>query len=362
MSELTALEKHACPACGAKAEWNPGKQRLVCPYCGTEAPAEVDPETGGIVEHDLVRALREVSDAERGWQTATRSVRCRSCKAVSVFDPERVAQNCDFCGSPQLVDYEEARAPIRPESLLPFRVTEERVREDLRRWLKSRWFAPNRLKSAALVDTVHGVYLPYWTFDADARCPWTAEAGYYYYVTETVRGPDGKTRTRQVRKVRWEAAAGQIDHTFDDVLVAGTVGVDRKLLQRVEPFPTAELVPYDTSFLSGFVVEHYQVVLFDAQEEARKKMHSALRGMASSRVPGDTQRNLRIRPVYSGRTFKLTLVPVWLLVYDFGSRSFQTVVNGVTGEIAGRYPMSAWKILFAVLFAILVVVILLYAR
>ena len=24
-----ALEKHPCPACGAQAEWNPGKQKLV---------------------------------------------------------------------------------------------------------------------------------------------------------------------------------------------------------------------------------------------------------------------------------------------------------------------------------------------
>ena len=95
---------------------------------------------------------------------------------------------CQFCGSPSLVPYEEIKAPIRPQSLLPFRVADTAVREQIRRWYKSKWLAPNALRSRALVDTVKGVYIPYWTFDAQAVCPWDAEAGHYYYTTETYRG------------------------------------------------------------------------------------------------------------------------------------------------------------------------------
>ena len=53
-------------------------------------------------------------------------VQCRSCKAVSAFAAERVGQRCEFCGSPALVPYEDTRAPIRPQSLLPFKVSEAR--------------------------------------------------------------------------------------------------------------------------------------------------------------------------------------------------------------------------------------------
>ena len=143
----TALEKHACAACGAQAEWNPAKQRLVCPFCGTEAPYDVDAATGAIEEIDLVRTLREMPEDLRGWQAEKRSVQCRSCKAVMVFDAARVGQNCEFCGSPALVDYQEIKAPIRPQSLLPFKVSEPQVRENIRRWYASKWFAPNRFKS-----------------------------------------------------------------------------------------------------------------------------------------------------------------------------------------------------------------------
>jgi hypothetical protein len=254
MPDISALDKYPCAACGAQAQWNPAKQLLVCPFCGTSAPFDVDAATGAITELDLVKTLRELPDDQRGWLAEKRTVQCQSCKAVSVFDPTRVGQNCDFCGSPSLVDYQEIKAPIRPQSLLPFKVTESQVREQIRKWYASKWLAPGKLKSKALVDRVHGIYIPYWTFDAHVVCPWTADAGHYYYTTETYRDNQGRTQTRQVRHVRWEPAHGEARHFFDDEPIPGTQGVSHALLKQVEPFPTQELVPYDIAFLSGFVV------------------------------------------------------------------------------------------------------------
>jgi len=345
-----ALEKHPCPACGAQAEWNPGKQKLVCPFCGTESPYKIS-ETGTIEELDLVRALREMPDDLRGWQTERRTVQCRSCKAVSVFDPQHVGKRCEFCGSPEIVDYQEIKSPIRPQSLLPFRVAETAVREQIRRWYKSKWLAPGSLKSRALVDTVKGVYIPYWTFDAQVHCPWDAEAGHYYYVAVQGTDSQGRRVTRQERRVRWEPASGVVDHFFDDEPVPGTQGLPLELLKQVEPFPTPDVVPYDTAFLSGHVVEHYRVVLFDAAQRSIDQMNAALQQLCAQQIPGDTYRNLRIFPEFSGRTFKHVLVPVWLLSYTYGASAFQVIVNGYTGRIAGRYPKSIWKIVLLVLLA-----------
>lgn len=362
MADIAALDKHACAACGAQAEWNPAKQLLVCPFCGTSAPFAVDPASGALVEHDLARALRELPDAARGWQAEKRTVQCQSCKAVSVFDPERVGQNCSFCGSPALVDYKELKDPIRPQGLLPFKVSESQVREQIRRWYASKWLAPGALKRRALVDTVGGVYIPYWTFDAQAVCPWTADAGHYYYTSESYRDNNGRSQTRQVRHVRWQPAAGEVRHFFDDEPVPGTQGVSHDLLKAVEPFPTAELVPYATGFLSGFVVEHYQIVLLEAAQHSQEAMVEQLRAMAAGEVPGDTYRNLEIRPVFSGQTFKHILVPVWLLSYLYGSKSFQVVVNGVSGRIAGQYPKSFWKIALLVVLALVAFLIVILAN
>lgn len=357
---ITALEKHECPACGAQAEWDPASQKLRCPFCGTESPYHFDRDQGKVVELDLAKALRELPDDERGWQTERRSVQCQACRAVMVFDPARVGQNCEFCGSPALVDYQELRAPIRPQGLLPFRIDASRVRDDIRRWWKTRWFAPGRLAIAALVDTIKSLYIPYWTFDAKVHCPWTAEAGYYYYVSVPGRDSKGRPIMRQERRVRWEPAAGVVDTAFDDEAVPGTQGLPLDLLKNIEPFPTREVVKYDTAFLSGHVVEHYQMVLFDAAQRSLDQMHAKLIAMCSQQVPGDTQRNLQIAPEYSDRTFKHVLVPVWLLTYDYRAKPYQVIVNGYTGAIAGRRPYSRWKIAFAILLAILIGLIVLW--
>jgi len=352
MGEHTAVEARDCAACGGKPQWNPARQVLECPFCGTAAAAEIDPQSGEIREHDLLRALRELPDERRGLGTERRSVKCASCQAISMFEPQRVGQNCDFCGSPELIPHEELRAPVRPESLLPFRVDRTAVRDRLRAWFGSRWFAPTKLRKRAMIDTVHGLYIPYWTFDSNAVCPWSAESGTYYYTTETRRDSQGRTHTRRVRHVRWRPAAGEVRQFFDDQPVPGTRGVERSLLAGVEPFPTRELVPYEPRYLSGFVVEHYQVVLVEAYQKAREAMERRLRELCAAEIPGDTQRNLVIQPTFSGQTFKLALVPLWMLTYQYGAKSYQVVANGYTGALAGRYPKSAWKILLLVLAAL----------
>lgn len=351
---VSTLVKHACPACGAQAEWNPTNQKLVCSFCGTESPYRYDQDSGKVVEHDLVAALRELPAEERGWLVTRRSVQCQSCRAVMVFEAERVGQNCEFCGAPALVSYEEIKAPIRPHAVLPFRIDAATVRDAVRAWWRRKWFAPASLARTALVDTLRSLYLPYWTFDAQVHCPWQAEAGYHYYVTVTGKDSQGRTVKRQEQRTRWEPAAGVVDHFFDDQAVPGTHGVDVTLLRQVEPFPTGEAVPYDTAYLSGHVVEHYQVVLFDAAERSQQQMHAQLESMCAGQVPGDTHRNLQISPQYSGRTFKHLLVPVWLLTYRHGAKHYQVIANGSTGRIAGQYPLSWWKVTLVVLAAALI--------
>lgn len=356
------VRKHPCPECGANLEWNAKAQALKCPYCGTVVPwsEETREELGReVAEHDLEQALRDPS-ANRGWGSGERyEVQCQNCRAISVFANRNVAQRCDFCGSPAIVAHEEQQNVITPQSILPFKIANAQVRDRIRQWYGSRWFAPNKLKTAALTDTLHGVYLPYWTFDAHASADWRADAGFYYYTTETYRDNNGNPQTRQVRHVRWEPAAGHLEHFFDDELVPGTVGVHGNLLRQIEPFPTTtDLKPYTPEFVRGWTVERYQVDLGRAARLNTEDMDGQLRGLCVRQIPGDTYRNLQMRSQYRGRTFKHILVPVWLVGYTYGRKTFQIVANGYTGQIAGERPYSWVKIAFAVLAAILLIVLL----
>lgn len=363
--EATAQSKYACPACGAEATWSPAKGALICSFCGTTSPATVSltgfsQSADAIIEHDLVTALRNIPDSARGWNAQRTQVRCQSCQAISVFDEKNVGQRCDFCGSSALVAHTEIKESFRPESLLPLKWSESQVRDALRRWYGSRWFAPNRLKHGALTDTAKGLYIPYWTFDARVQADWTAMSGDYYYETQSYTDSKGQRQTRQVRKVRWYPSAGSIDHFFDDELVSASRGVHADLLRQVEPFPTQELVAYDAAFLSGWVVERYQIDLPAAAQAARARMLAATEKLCAAQVPGDTHRDLRVNATFSSQTFKHILAPLWLVTYDFHGKSYQCVVNGFTGAIAGEYPKSWIKITLAVVGGLIVLGAALY--
>ncbi len=343
----TAREEYHCPACGAEAHWNPAKHALICPFCGSESPASL--QTRGadtvIVEHDLVAALRNIPDEARGWQSEKTAVRCQSCQAISVFDPDKVAQRCEFCGSAQIVPYTQVKDSFRPESLLALRVSESQARDAIRAWYRRQWLAPNKLNAKSLTDTAKGLYLPYWTFDATVHARWTADAGEYYYTRE-----GGK----QVRRVRWTPVSGELSHVFDDELVPASKGVDASRLRSIEPFPTTGLIPYDAGYLAGWTVERYQIDLVTAAARSRQMMEAELRQMCAAQVRGDTHRNLDVRATFTEQRFKHILVPVWLLSYTYGASSYQVLVNGVTGRIAGAHPWS-WVKIALIILAVLIV-------
>lgn len=100
--EKAARSKFSCVACGGEAVWNPSKQKLICAFCGTEAPMPVENEppaglqSTDIVEHDLVAALRNLQGEKRGWARTARMIKCSQCQAISVFDAAKQAKGCEF--------------------------------------------------------------------------------------------------------------------------------------------------------------------------------------------------------------------------------------------------------------------------
>ena len=95
----------------------------------------------------------------------------------------------------------------------------------------------------------------------------------------------------------------------------------------MEPFPTQELLPYDAKYLSGWVVERYQIDLVAAAQRSREQMERQVQSMCASAVPGDTYRNLSLRSVFSRQTFKHILAPLWMLQYRYGAKNFQIILG-----------------------------------
>jgi hypothetical protein len=260
----------------------------------------------------------------------------------------------------------EVEAPsegvIKPESLVPFKVDKSRSQGMFREWLGSGWFRPNDLKNLGRLDRVAGLYLPFFTFDAHAESSWTAMAGHYYYVAERVAEVEnGRSvyRDRQVQKVRWEPASGQRADDYDDVLVPGVHHDRLDLILKVYPYDTASLTPYSPMYLSGFGILNADMPLKMVYQIAKQNMEVDQVERCARDVPGDTQRELRVRTSLAEQTFKHLLCPLWIGSFKYKGKVFPFVINGQTGKIYGEKPWSWAKIFFASAFAGIVLLIVL---
>jgi predicted RNA-binding Zn-ribbon protein involved in translation (DUF1610 family) len=333
-----------CPECGAKLTWNPDSDALSCEHCGAQQP--VPRADGAIVE----RALSEAGAAARGLGVEQRAVRCASCGATVELADVRTAQNCAFCGSTSVLEQSANRNLIRPESILPLDVGRAAVEASFKRWIGGLWFRPNALKQVKRFDAL-GVYVPYWTFDADVRSEWSADAGYYYYVTVMVPVTrNGRTtlQPRQVRKIRWVPAWGKRRDKYDDLLVHASRGVSEELARRLGGYDTSKLVPYRPEYLAGFLAEEYQLDLEGAWSVARDDIVAKQRQRCAGDVPGDTHRALNVHNEIDDVRWKHVLLPMWSLSYRFHGKHYPVLVHGVTGKVHGKAPLSWVKIALAV--------------
>ena len=349
MSE--AKNNFPCTNCGADLKFEPGQNVLKCPYCSAENSISVD-ETVEIIENDFLSKIRELKEnIQDSDMIEIIAVKCDNCGGQVSLGENKTTGECVFCGS-HLSGQGESVKEIKPESMLPFKVTKKDAAENFKNWLKKRWFAPDKLKDFARMDGLSGIYSPYWTYDSNTTTQYRGQRGEYYYTTETyTEQVDGKsvTKTRQVRHTRWYPASGTVRNTFDDVLITASGNLLPKYTEALEPWDLENLVPFDEKYLSGFQVESYTVDLEEGFGKAKGRMEPEINSTIRRDIGGDEQQINSKNSSYDDIKFKHLLLPVWISAYKFKDKVYNFMVNARTGEVQGNRPYSVVKIVLAAL-------------
>ncbi|MEN9272510.1 MAG: hypothetical protein Q6K18_04985, partial [Gloeomargarita sp. DG_1_5_bins_55] len=154
-----------------------------------------------------------------------------------------------------------------------------------------------------------------------------------------------------------------VERFFDDVCVAATRSVPPQRLERLVAlgYSPEGLRPYETSYLTGYRVERYQVALREAFALAQQKMDAVIREDVRADIGGDEQRIHSIKTSYNAVTFKHILLPVWMFSYRYRGKSYQVLACGVTGKVLGDHPLSIWKVILAIILGLMVAGIGLWA-
>ncbi|MFN3607345.1 MAG: hypothetical protein ACK4SS_09175, partial [Cypionkella sp.] len=202
------------------------------------------------------------------------------------------------------------------------------------------WFAPNNLleytrKGRAMA----GIYVPFWTFDADTTTRYTGARGEHYYetrmVTVNVNGRSER-RAQRVQRTRWYPASGTVSRHFDDVITMASNSLPQRLGNELTPWDFTQAQPYNPDFMAGFQAEGYTISLSDGWDDARSIMARVIERDIRADIGGDAQRIDSATTRYADETFKHILLPIWTAAYKYGGKSYRFLVNGQTGEVQGE--------------------------
>lgn len=342
-----------CPRCGGVMDFDPATGNLHCPYCDYEEniPVEKD-EPGNAEELDFDSAE---FTANKDWGVATKTVLCKSCGAESIYDALQTSAVCPFCGSNQVMDQND-KDTIAPGGVVPFSITDKEASELFKNWIKRKFFCPKLAKQSANPDKFKGIYLPYWTFDTQTFSTYTGEYG----IDHKKKDRDGNTIVETV----WHHTNGKYSEFIDDELVIATNKQDKSMLKDIEPFDTANNKAYKPEYIAGFVAERYSVGLKDAWKKAETSIRNKLRNHVSDKIRNehraDRTRNVSLTTNFTNKTYKYLLLPIWVSNFKYNDKVYQFMVNGQTGKISGKTPLSIPKIVITVIAVIAVIAILYY--
>ncbi|CCH53733.1 putative protein ydjG [Fibrisoma limi BUZ 3] len=341
--DLTDVIKAPCRNCGAQLHFSADKQKLACSHCGNTE--DIPFAKTKLVENPLTYRF-ENQQLPSAPTEEKRLFTCGNCGAKTQVNLDTPTITCAFCGSRNVNPDAQKTRLIEPAGVLPFRISRAGATERFKSWVGSDWLAPSDLKAGAMLDQLHGIYIPYWTFDAQASSNWEGQAGYYYYVPVEVRDANGRVVTQQQRRVRWEYRSGSHSAFYDDVLTMASrqLSTQEGTVQEVSRYEMNDVVDYDPRFLLGWEAEVYSIDLPESAQKAEALIRDREMNACAAELGGDTQQGLQVDTRLTNQTFKHLLLPLWICAYTYNGKLYRFMVNGQTGQVAGQRPKSAWKI------------------
>ncbi|MCR5616935.1 MAG: TFIIB-type zinc ribbon-containing protein [Clostridiales bacterium] len=342
-----------CPSCGGTLVFDPETGGMLCSFCGYTKELPKPEHNTAMEELDFESAKNRSSF---DWGQKMKTVICKQCGGETVYDALETADCCPFCGSTSVMPVDDEADVMAPGGVVPFAISQEKAAQLFKNWIGHKWFAPNDAKKSCSAKDINGVYLPYWTYDSDTTSPYSARIGFDKRVK---RGDHYETETE------WRSTSGVYTEFIDDYTVFASKKSDNNpYIKSVSQFDFTKLRPYSPDFVAGFSAERYSVGLDEGWDVAKKGINQRLKGNIKSDIKKSTRCDrvdgLQFSTVYENITFKYLLAPIWLASYKYRDQIYNIVINGQTGKVGGKAPVSALKVILFIIACIIVLSILLW--
>jgi len=330
---MAVLQEYKCPCCDGAIGFDPGAQKLKCPYCDTEFEVQALEEYLSQLQSQQPDAMHWDSSATQPWTESdgVGSYVCHSCGGEILADAQTAATTCPYCGNP-VVMTQQFTADLKPDLVIPFRLDKNTAVEALRKHCSGKLLLPKVFKDENRLKQIRGVYVPVWLFDAKAQ------ADVRYRATQVRAWSDSRynyTQTSYFSLLR----SGSME--FCRVPVDGSSKMDDALMESIEPYDCSQAVDFHTAYLAGYLADKYDVDAQQSIQRANQRIKQSIENALAQTAAGYTS----VLPQHSGVRLsegqtRYALYPVWLLNTQWEGKTYTFAMNGQTGKFVGDLPVD----------------------
>lgn len=342
------VSDHKCIACKAVLKFNPEKQKWICEYCGKQYSLE-----------DL-----EQNKSKNNIKNSTKSIvnkdykeyHCPDCGAEIVMDENTSVTACVYCGNTAIIS-DRLNGEFAPKQVIPFKKTREQAIEAFSNYKKGKWFMPSEFVQKENIEKTSGIYIPFYLYDMDVYEQINVNA------TKETRWSDSDfyyTKKDYYKVYR----AG--DMSFSRIPTDASKKFCDDIMDSIEPFDYKGLVEFNSSYMSGFLAEKYDIGMDELENRAKKRAIETAKDILYEDIVGYDEKNIRSTVDQANIKEKsYVLLPVWMLNVKYNGKIYTLAMNGQTGKFIGNVPISwkkvarVWLIIFGILTTILLLINLL---
>lgn len=325
---------YKCPNCASPLTYDGASGKMLCAACDSQFDQEAiealnAQDDAGVV--DFVMPTEEYTARDAAQMQA---YHCKSCGAELITEGTTTATECPYCGSPTILP-DRIDGGIRPEMVVPFAITKEQAQMAFEEYFKGKKLLPNIFKKDNQIAEMRKLFVPYWLFDCDAQ----GDIIYDAEKRRTHREGEYEVTTVERYVIR---RAGSMH--FENIPVDGSVKMDDKITESLEPYDLTKAVAFQPTVLSGAMADHADMDAEACEKRAVERVERSIINSLRNTVHGyDSVRERSKNISSSGGKATPVLLPVWLITTKKDDKVYTFAINGQTGKLTCDVPTDKGK-------------------
>ena len=329
-----ATVAYKCPNCASPLTYDGASGKMICAACDSQfAQEDIEilnaPEDSSTIDFATPTAQYSAADAAQ-----MQAYHCKSCGAELITEGTTTATECPYCGSPTILP-DRIDGGIRPEMVVPFVITKEQAQQAFENYFKGKKLLPNIFKRDNRIAEMRKLFVPYWLFDCEAE----GDIIYNAEKRHTHREGEYEVTTVEHYIVR---RTGSMH--FENIPVDGSIKMDNRITESLEPYDLTKAVPFQPTVLSGAMADHADVDADACEKRATERVESSMVNALRNTVRGYDSVTVRSKNISaSGGKVTPVLMPVWLITTKKDDKVYTFAINGQTGELTCDVPTDKGK-------------------